>query len=74
MDETYVINQVKEDSCFASLDFMDDMRIARKKGNDNTILRDYILPDFTTIKRGFLRSREESTGKVTDGEQVRFPY
>ena len=70
MDETYVINQVKEDSCYASLDFMGDMRTAKKKGPDNTILRDYVLPDFTTIKRGFLRSREESTGRVNDGEQV----
>lgn len=32
MDETYVINQVKEDSCFVSQDFMADMEIAKKKG------------------------------------------
>lgn len=31
MDETYVINQVKEDSCFVSQNFMQDMEIARKK-------------------------------------------
>lgn len=68
MDETYVINQVKEDACFTSQNFNADMAIARSK--NNTILRDYVLPDFTTIKRGYVRSLEESTGKSTAGEQV----
>lgn len=55
MDETYVINQVKEDSCFVSQDFNEDMRAARKKYPENTIVRDYLLPDFTSIQRGYLR-------------------
>ncbi|XP_028156816.1 actin-related protein 6 [Ostrinia furnacalis] len=55
MDETYVINQVKEDSCYVSQDFKGDMEIARKKGNENSIIKDYVLPDYTTIRRGFLR-------------------
>lgn len=71
MDETYVINQVKEDACFTSQNFNSDMAIARSK--KNTILRDYVLPDFTTIKRGYVRSLEESTGKSTAGEQVGLP-
>ena len=29
MDETYVMNQVKEDVCFVSLDFFKDMEIAK---------------------------------------------
>ena len=69
MDETYVINQVKEDSCFVSLDFMADMNVARKRGSENTIARDYVLPDFTSIRRGFLRTLEE-TALSTEGEQV----
>lgn len=72
MDETYVINQVKEDACFVSLNFNADMRTARGGREENTILRDYVLPDFTTIKRGYVRSLEESTGKSTAGEQVSF--
>ena len=71
MDETYVINQVKEDSCFVSADFMADMKVARQKPPANNILRDYVLPDFTTIKRGYLRSQEDSDGKSPNGEQVR---
>ncbi|XP_026755912.1 actin-related protein 6 [Galleria mellonella] len=55
MDETYVINQVKEDSCFVSQNFMGDMEIAKKKVSENTIVKDYVLPDYTTIRRGYLR-------------------
>ncbi len=29
MDETYVINQIKEDVCFVSTDFNIDMKIAK---------------------------------------------
>ncbi|XP_037775751.1 actin-related protein 6-like [Penaeus monodon] len=70
MDETYVINQVKEDACYVAYDFNESMKIARKSKELNTILRDYVLPDFTTIKRGYVRTREESTGKATAGEQL----
>ncbi|KAK8722251.1 hypothetical protein OTU49_012340 [Cherax quadricarinatus] len=70
MDETYVINQVKEDACYVSQDFNADMAIARGNKQENTILRDYVLPDFTTIKRGYVRSLEESTGKATGSEQI----
>lgn len=70
MDETYVINQVKEDACFASQDFMGDMKIAKEKETQSTYQRDYVLPDFTSIKRGYLRSKEESTGRPSDGEQL----
>ncbi|VVD02972.1 unnamed protein product [Leptidea sinapis] len=41
MEESYVINQVKEDSCFVSLDFMKDMELARQKG----YLRDIVKAD-----------------------------
>ncbi|XP_072937590.1 actin-related protein 6 [Epargyreus clarus] len=55
MEESYVINQAKEDSCFVSEDFMTDMQIAKKKSLANTIVKDYVLPDYTTIRRGYLR-------------------
>ena len=63
MDETYVMNQVKEDSCFVSQDFFGDMEIARKKGTANTIVREYVLPDFTTRRRGFLREYKQQNHK-----------
>lgn len=42
----------------------------RKRGKENTIARDYVLPDYTHIKRGYVRPLEETTGKAKDGEQV----
>ncbi|KAK4026015.1 actin-related protein 6 [Daphnia magna] len=66
MDETYVINQLKEDTCFVSTDFNGDMAIAQKKGKDNPYVVDYVLPDFTTIRRGYVRPKDEAGS----GEQV----
>lgn len=70
MDETYVMNQVKEDSCFVSTRFWEHMAIAKNQGPENTIARDYVLPDYTVIKRGYLRPLEETTGKPKDNEQI----
>lgn len=57
MDETYVMNQVKEDACFVSQDFTRDMDTSRKRAqpHGNNLLKEYVLPDFTTRRRGFLR-------------------
>ncbi|XP_005104689.1 actin-related protein 6 [Aplysia californica] len=70
MDETYVINQMKEDVCYVSTQFNKDMEIARKKYPENTISRDYILPDYTHIKRGYVRTQEESSKKSKGDEQM----
>lgn len=68
MDESYVINQVKEDSCFVSQNFYKDMENAKKRYPENKIVREYVLPDFTSIKRGFLR--EPIAGKPADDQQT----
>lgn len=70
MDETYVINQVKEEVCYASTDFDNDMRIAKLKNKENTIVRDYVLPDYANIRKGYVKSQEESTGKAVNSEQL----
>uniref|UniRef100_A0A3B4E8B2 Actin-related protein 6 n=1 Tax=Pygocentrus nattereri TaxID=42514 RepID=A0A3B4E8B2_PYGNA len=72
MDETHVINQVKEDVCYVSQDFYNDMEIAQLKGEENMVMRDYVLPDFSSIKKGFCKPREEMnfTGKYKTGEQI----
>lgn len=44
----------------------------RKKGLENTVMRDYILPDYTHIKRGYVRPQEETTGRAQGNEQVSF--
>ncbi|RUS92155.1 hypothetical protein EGW08_000008 [Elysia chlorotica] len=70
MDETYVINQMKEDVCYVSTHFNKDMNIARLKGPLNTISRDYILPDYTHIKRGHVRPPPQDGGKSKGDEQM----
>lgn len=72
MDETHVINQVKEDVCYVSQQFYKDMEIAQQKGEENTVMRDYVLPDFSSIKKGFCKPREEMvfSGKYKTGEQI----
>jgi actin-related protein 6 len=69
MDETHVMNQVKEDACFVSQNFFYDMDITRKRDKENTIARDYVLPDFTTLRRGYVRS-VDSVDKASESEQV----
>ncbi|XP_071500299.1 actin-related protein 6-like [Diadema antillarum] len=68
MDETYVMNQVKEDVCYVSSQFYKDMDIAKLKGKENIVCRDYVLPDFQDIKRGYVK--EEAFGKQKPNEQI----
>ena len=45
---------------------------SRKRGAGNTVARDYVLPDYTHIKRGHVKSAAESSGKPKTDEQVCF--
>ena len=68
LDETFVMNQCKEDSCYVSLDFEADLNECRKR--KNSIARDYVLPDYTQIKRGYLRDPKDTT-VITDQQTIR---
>jgi len=75
MEETYVMNQCKEDLCFMSTDFDRDHKIAKMKWPKNTIVRDYILPDYTTVNRGLIRTLDEtSVSRAIDKDQVSKNY
>lgn len=60
LDETYIINEVKETVCYASNDFASDMEKTRKAYRHNShlpgegIVVDYVLPDPNAQKRGFM--------------------
>ena len=47
LDETYVMNGCKEDCCYVAKDFDAEM----VKAKNNLVARDYVLPDFTAIRR-----------------------
>ena len=70
LDETHVMNGCKEDCCYVTQDWEADVRVAKKRGKENTIARDYVLPDFTSIRRGFMKTEEQSTGRPEEGEQL----
>jgi len=70
LEETYVMNACKEDCCFVTTEWSSDIKKAQLRGKENLVARDYVLPDFTTIRRGFMKTQEKSTGKPSDGEQI----
>jgi len=70
LDETHVMNGCKEDCCYVSQDWEGDVKVAKKRGKENHIARDYVLPDFTSIRRGFMKPENQSTGRPEEGEQL----
>lgn len=42
----------------------------RLRGKLNTIVRDYVLPDYANIRKGYAKSQEDSTGRPAGSEQV----
>eukprot|EP00898_Chlorokybus_atmophyticus_P005006 jgi/Chlat1/5506/Chrsp360S00836 len=55
MDESWILEDVKEKLCFSSLDLQRDLNIARKPGADNIYRKEYVLPDGVKFLRGFVR-------------------
>lgn len=67
MDETYLMNEVKEAVSYVSLDFSGDLHRTWKGGigeqrrqPDPSILVDYILPDYDAHKAGYMRGHSDS--------------
>eukprot|EP00911_Craspedida_sp_UC1_P002302 UC1_evm5s1739 len=59
-EETFVVGQVKEDVCFVSSNFTKDLRACDvRRPVDNPHICEYVLPDFNTVQRGYIRPREE---------------
>ncbi|KAJ7197930.1 actin-related protein Arp6 [Mycena pura] len=58
MDETHIMNHVKEVCCFVSQDFKNDLEICRGTPN-NTIVQEYVLPDLTKSKAGKIRQPDD---------------
>lgn len=52
MEETYVINQVKEDCAFVAMNVRDELKKAKLPPGQNPISINYVLPDFNMIRRG----------------------
>ncbi|TMW48030.1 hypothetical protein DOY81_006894 [Sarcophaga bullata] len=66
MDESYVVNQIKEDICFVSQDFKEDMKVHTDNKKRSEIVVDYVLPDFTALKRGYIKKKDPSQNPLAD--------
>ncbi|CAO2841209.1 unnamed protein product [Amaranthus hypochondriacus] len=60
MDEYLILDHVKEELCFVSLDVPRDLQIARKSGRDNLFKCTYVLPDGITHTKGFVKDINEA--------------
>lgn len=62
VDETYIMNEVKEAVCFISNDFKGDMertwKANRKREEAQSVVVDYVLPDPNAHKKGFMRPHD----------------
>ena len=46
MEETHLMNDVKEKLCYVSLDFEGELATTRFKGKKNMLRREIIMPDY----------------------------
>nr|CAH7733565.1 unnamed protein product [Callosobruchus chinensis] len=70
MEETYVINQVKEDTCYVAQDVKKELSIAAKSGIENNIVRNYVLPDFNNIRRGYILENNSDAKENEENCQI----
>jgi actin-related protein 6 len=64
VDESYIMNEVKESVCFVTNDFTTDMEktwkanLKRQAASDDSIVVDFVLPDPNANKKGFMRPHD----------------
>ncbi|KAI0372330.1 actin-like protein Arp6 [Pilatotrama ljubarskyi] len=59
MEETHIVNEVKEACCFVSENFKSDLEACRVQPTKNPILQEYIFPDYSTHRPGRIRRAGE---------------
>ncbi|KAF9046356.1 actin-like protein ARP6 [Panaeolus papilionaceus] len=67
MDETYIMNQVKETCCFVSTNFKKNLETCRTDPKHNPIVQEYILPDLSTNRMGRVRQPDDI---ITETDQI----
>ena len=68
MDETLVMNHIKELTCYISTDLAKDF----KKGaaDDRSLTRTCVVPDYSTFSEPFVKPVEETFLRPTENEQL----
>lgn len=70
MDESFIMDDVKEKLCFVSLDVARDLQVARRKGKDNLFRCTYVLPDGITYTKGFVKDPDEAQRYLSLGDGI----
>ncbi|KAI9495737.1 actin-like protein ARP6 [Zychaea mexicana] len=74
MEETHIINQVKEECCYVSQDVYGDLDICKKPYQKNSIVQEYVLPDYINTYRGHVRPKQTRQAAMSrqqqDAEQI----
>ncbi len=68
MDETYLVEHIKDELCFVSQDVRADLATARQPGLKSPHRREYLLPDGVTSTWGRVRTAEEVAQRVALGQ------
>ncbi|KAI0769101.1 actin-related protein Arp6 [Trametes elegans] len=55
MEETHIVNEVKEACCFVSDEFKRDLETCRAHPTKNAIVQEYIFPDYSANRPGRVR-------------------
>mmetsp|Transcript_49952 Transcript_49952/g.116998 ORF Transcript_49952/g.116998 Transcript_49952/m.116998 type:complete len:454 (-) Transcript_49952:158-1519(-) len=54
MDESHMLNDVKEQMCYVSIDLAADLRAAARR-KPNAITREFVMPDYISVTRGYVK-------------------
>ncbi|THH32426.1 hypothetical protein EUX98_g1763 [Antrodiella citrinella] len=60
MDETYIINNVKEACCYVTQNFKQELETCKANLGNNPVHREYILPDYSVNRPGHVRQPDEA--------------
>ncbi|KAI4730560.1 actin-related protein-like protein 6 [Aureobasidium sp. EXF-10728] len=71
IDEPHIVSQIKEDACYLSTDFAQDLHKAKTK--DPSIVVDYVLPDYERHHRGFIRPHDASHKAKLERLGIKYP-
>ncbi|CAH8543505.1 unnamed protein product [Dicrocoelium dendriticum] len=64
--EVHIMNQCKEDVCYVSTNFWSDLDLSRLNPSKNPILREYVLPDYAEVPRGYIRIPNQECTSLSD--------
>jgi len=84
-NETYLMNEIKEAACYVTKDFNGDLDRTwkgtigdkRESYTTDSIVKDYVLPDYHNVTKGFLRDHDPGLAgklrKLAAGKAVENP-